>query len=63
VGRVTNISGEAREVPLLGNQIVEPDQTVEVDDQLLKDFAWPESTWKVETGKAKKSASSGGEGA
>jgi hypothetical protein len=49
VARITNISGEDRDVPLLGGRTVADGETVEVDDQLLEDFAWPESTWKVET--------------
>lgn len=47
MARLKNVSGEAREVPLLGNRIVEPDEIVDVDDELLAEFAWPESTWEI----------------
>jgi len=49
VGRLKNVSGEAREVPLLGNRVVEPDEVVDVDDELLdpEQYVWPASTWQV----------------
>lgn len=59
MGRVKNVSGEAREVPLLGNRVVEPDEVVDVADELLAEFAWPESTWKVEQTKGKAKAGEG----
>lgn len=51
MGRLKNVSGEAREVPLLGNRVVEPDEVVDIDDELLAEFAWPESTWQVQAEK------------
>lgn len=59
MGRLKNVSGEAREVPLL-NRVVEPDEEIDVDDELLAEFAWPESTWKAAT--TKKAATKAGEG-
>jgi hypothetical protein len=47
VARLKNVSGEAREVPLLDNRVVEADEIVEVDDQLLTDYTWPETTWQA----------------
>ena len=63
MGRLKNVSGEAREVPLLDNRVVEPDEVVDVDDQLLEEFAWPASTWQVEADKkpAKAKAAAAGE--
>lgn len=45
MARLKNVSGEARQVPLLEDRVVEADEIVEVDDQLVAEFAWPESTW------------------
>ena len=67
MGRLKNVSGEAREVPLLGNRVVEPDEVVDVDDELLdpEQYVWPASTWQVQADKkpAKgKAATAEGEG-
>lgn len=51
MARLKNVSGEAREVPLLDNRIVEPDEVVDVADELLAEFVWPETTWQVEADK------------
>ena len=65
MARLKNVSGEAREVPLLGNRVVEPDEIVDVDDELLAEYVWPEATWQVQAEKPVKAskAASGGEGA
>jgi hypothetical protein len=47
VGTVRNIGPERISVPLLGRDI-DPDEVVEVPDEYLEDYAWPEETWKVE---------------
>jgi len=69
MAKLRNVSGEAREVPLLGNRVVEPDEVVDVDDELLdpEQYVWPESTWQVQVerkpAKGKAAASEpGGEG-
>ena len=63
MARLKNVSGEARQVPLLDNRVVEADEIVEVDDQLLDDFTWPESTWQVQAeSKAKAKAKPAGTG-
>ena len=63
MGRLKNVSGEAREVPLLGNRVVEPDEIVDIDDELLAEYVWPEATWQVEPDKkpAKGSKAAAGE--
>ena len=63
MARLKNVSGEAREVPLLDNRVVEPDEVVDVDDKLLAEFVWPAVTWQVEPDKkpAKGSKAAAGE--
>lgn len=40
-------TGDSNEfVPVL-NREVEPDQLVDVDDEMFKSFDWPESKWAV----------------
>lgn len=60
MGRLKNVSGEAREVPLLGNRVVEPNEIVDVDDELLAEFVWPESTWQVQADKKQAKAEKSG---
>ena len=53
---------EPHEVPLLG-RVLEPDEAVEVDDDVFKEHAWPESTWAVVDGpKGRKSKTAGDSG-
>jgi hypothetical protein len=55
LARLKNVSGEARQVPLLDDRIVEADEIIEVPDELIAHevdgetvgFVWPESTWQV----------------
>jgi hypothetical protein len=50
VAKLRNISPDTLQVPLLG-ATVEPDQVVDVPDQLFKDYAWPDSLWSVVSAK------------
>jgi len=53
VAKLKNISGEARDVPLLAEleavevRVVEPGETVTVPDEVLTEFVWPATTWEV----------------
>jgi hypothetical protein len=49
--RFKNVSGGAREVPLLAELgqpgIVEADEIIEVADEVADGYVWPEDTWQV----------------
>jgi hypothetical protein len=51
VARFKNVSGGAREVPLLVELglpgIVEADEIVEVPDDVAAGYVWPEETWQA----------------
>lgn len=44
---VRNISADRRHVPLLDRD-VDPDELVEVPDELVWEYAWPADTWDVD---------------
>ena len=44
MAKLRNVSADTLSVPLLGRS-VEPDEVVEVEDRLLKDYDWPETLW------------------
>jgi hypothetical protein len=62
VARFKNVSGGAREVPLLAELgqpgIVEADEIVEVPDEVAAGYVWPEETWQI-TKPAKAKATAG----
>ena len=43
-----NISDSALSVPNLNNRLVEPDELVEVDNDVARGFVGQDATWKVE---------------
>lgn len=47
MAKLRNVSTDTLVVPVLGNRLVEPDEVVEVSDELLEELAWPETTWAV----------------
>lgn len=47
MAKVRNVSPDTLVVPLLGGRVVEPDEVVEVGDDLFLEHDWPESTWAV----------------
>jgi hypothetical protein len=57
VARFKNVSGGAREVPLLAELglpgIVEADEIVEVPDEVAAGYVWPEETWQTTKASAK----------
>jgi hypothetical protein len=66
VARFKNVSGGAREVPLLAEvglpAIVEADEIVEVPDEVADGYVWPEETWQATKPAAKAKAGDKGEG-
>lgn len=46
MARVRYVGDEPRDVPLLGRS-VEPDELVEVDDEVFTPYDWPEAQWSV----------------
>lgn len=48
MAHVRMIGTETVSVPLLGNRTVEPNEVVEVDDDLIADYTWPETTWEIQ---------------
>lgn len=48
MAKLRNVSADVLNVPLLGRD-VDPDQVVDVPDDLLEAYAWPESVWQVVT--------------
>lgn len=51
MSKIRYLGAETASVPLLQRD-VQPDELVEVDDDLLKTYDWPESLWSVEEKKS-----------
>lgn len=47
MAKLRNISNDVLVVPALGGVTVEPDQVVDVPDDLAEEMDWPETTWAV----------------
>lgn len=45
---IRNLSASALSVPDLGGRLVEPDEAVEVDNQVAAGFVGQDTTWQVE---------------
>jgi hypothetical protein len=48
VGSIRNLTDSALSVTPLNGRNVDPDELVEVDDEVLRNYAWPADTWAVE---------------
>lgn len=46
MAKVRFVGSEPHEVPLLG-RVVEPDELVEIPDDVLEEFEWPAAQWDV----------------
>lgn len=47
MAKLRNVSTDTLVVPALNGRVVEPDEVVEVRDELLEELVWPETTWAV----------------